>query len=151
MTRILLAALLVGALTATLLTQLDRGPELWAWEVLLVVTVVWLARQLPDGGAGSERRLFEVKSVSPPRLPRSVSAAEMTTVDALAGTLGRDQRIRPVLERIAVHRLQRHGHDIESSEAMASLGKEQWRWLTGREGALRPGELEHLVSELERL
>jgi hypothetical protein len=75
----------------------------------------------------------------------------MATVDALAGNLGRDQRIRPMIERIAIHRLHRHGLEIESSQAMTALGEEQWRWLTNREEALRPGDLEQLVSELERL
>jgi hypothetical protein len=152
MRRVMITALVVGTVAALLLLQLERAQELWMWEVLLVGTVIWMARQLPEGGAiESERRLFEARSASVTRLPRAVSAAEMSTVDALAGTLGRDQRIRPVLERIAVQRLQRHGFDLESSEAMDSLGEDQWRWLTGREGVLRPGELEHLVSGLERL
>jgi len=151
MSRILATALLVAAAAALSLVQLERAQELWMWEVLLLVTVVWLARELPDGGNGTERRLYEAKFTTPTRLPRSVSAAEMTAVDAVAGSLGRDQRIRPILERIAVHRLQRHGVDLGSPEAMAALGEEQWRWLTGKEGALRPGELEQLVSELEQL
>jgi hypothetical protein len=95
--------------------------------------------------------LFEAVPVASTRLPRSVSAAEMATVDALAGNLGRDQRIRPVIERIAAHRLHRHGLEIESSQAMTALGEEQWRWLTNRGEVLRPGDLEQLVSELERL
>jgi hypothetical protein len=72
-------------------------------------------------------------------------------VDAVSGNLGRDQRVRPVLERIAVHRLHRHGLELDSAKAMAVLGEQQWRWLTGKEGALRPGELDQLVSALERL
>lgn len=152
MRKIIITALVVATVVALLLLQFERAQELWMWEVLLAGTVIWMARQLPEGGAvQGERRLFEARSPGVTRLPRSVSAAEMTTVDALAGTLGRDQRIRPVLERIAVQRLQRHGLDLESSEAMASLGEDPWRWLTGREGALRPGELEQLVSGLERL
>ena len=151
MTRILGVALLVAALAAALLFQLDRGQELWMWELLLFVTVVWLARGLPDGGNGTAGRLFAGNASIPTRLPRSVSAAEMAAVDALVGGPRREQRIRPILERIAVHRLQRHGIDLGSAEAMASLGEEPWRWLTGREGKLRPGDLDHLVAALERL
>jgi hypothetical protein len=151
MSRIVVIALLVAALAAALLLQLERGAELWMWEVLLAVVVVWLARGVPTGGSGTESRLFVAKSMNPIRLPRAVSATEMAVVDALAGNLGRDQRVRPVLERIAVHRLQRHGVDLDSPAAMTALGEEQWRWLTGREAALRPGELEQLVSHLENL
>ncbi|HLF60455.1 MAG TPA: hypothetical protein VI980_04685 [Acidimicrobiia bacterium] len=151
MTRILATALLVAAVTTVLLLQLERAQELWVWEVALVVLVVWLARGLPGGGVATERPLFEARPTGATRLPRSVSAAEMATVDALAGNLGRDQRIRPVIERIAAHRLHRHGFEIESSQAMAALGEEQWRWLTNREEVLRPGALDQLVSELERL
>ncbi|MEX1126306.1 MAG: hypothetical protein WD895_04900 [Acidimicrobiia bacterium] len=151
MSRILATATLVGVVSAVLLLQLKRAQELWMWEVLLVLVVIWLARELPSGGTETEQRLFQPKSTNPTRLPRSVSAAERATVDALAGNLGRDQRIRPMIERIAVHRLRRHGLEVESSLAMAALGEEQWRWLTAREKTLRPGELEQLVSGLERL
>lgn len=151
MTRMLAMAMLVAASAVGLLLQLEQAQELWMWEVLLVVTVVWLARGLPDADSGRERSLFEAKPTSSTRLPRSVSAAEMAVVDAMAGNLGRDQRVRPVLERIAVHRLHRHGLELDSAKAMAALGEEQWRWLTGKEGALRPGELDQLVSALERL
>lgn len=151
MSRILITALLVATVATLLLLQLERSQELWVWEVLLVIVVIWLARELPGGGTETERTLFEARSTNPTRLPRSVSAAEMATVDAVAGNLGREQRIRPMIERIAVHRLHRHGLEIESSQAMTALGEEQWRWLTGGEEALRPGELEQLVSELERL
>ncbi len=121
------------------------------WELLIVFVVVWLARGLPAGGAGSERRLFETTITNPTRLPRSVSSTEMATVDALAGSLAREQRIRPTIERIATHRLRRHGLELEAAPAMALLGEDEWRWLTGREESLRPGELEQLVSKLERL
>jgi hypothetical protein len=151
MSRILVSAVLVAAVATGLLLQLERAQELWMWAVLLVIVVIWLARELPDGGTATERPLFEASSTTPNRLPRSVSAAEMATVDALAGNPGRDQRIRPVIEGITAHRLSRHGLELESSQAMAALGEEQWRWLTKREEALRPGELEQLVSELERL
>ena len=151
MSRILASALLVAAVAAVLLLQLERGQELWMWEVLLVVVVVWMARELPGGGAETEPRLLQTKSTNPTRLPRSVSAAEMATVDALAGNVGREQRIRPMIERIAIHRLHRHGLEIESSQAMTALGEGPWRWLTGREESLGHGELEQLVSELERL
>jgi len=151
MIRILATALLAAGLAAGLLLQLERGQKLWMWEILLVGTVVWLAREVPAGSTGTEKRLFEGRPISPTRLPRSLSEAERATVEALAGNLGRDQRLRPVLERIAVHRLQRHGLSLESSQAMASLGEEQWRWLTGREAVLRRGDLDQLVSELERL
>jgi len=151
MSRIVAMALLVAAVAAVLLLQLERGQELWMWEVLLAVVVVWLARGIPAGESGTEARLFTPKAINPTRLPRSVSAAEMSAVDALAGNLGRDQRIRPVLERIAGHRMQRHGLDLDSPAAMNALGEGQWRWLTGREGSLRPGELEQIVTRLERL
>jgi hypothetical protein len=144
-------ASLAAVTAAILLVQLERGQELWMWELLIVFVVVWLARGLPGGGVGNERRLFETTVTNPIRLPRSVSTAEMAAVDALAGSLGRDQRIRPIIERIAAHRLQRHGLEVESAQAMALLGEAEWRWLTGREEALRPGELEHLVAGLERL
>lgn len=121
------------------------------WELLIVFVIVWLARSLPGGGAGNEKRLFEATVTNPSRLPRSVSTAEMAAVDALAGSLGREQRIRPMMLRIAAHRLQRHGLDVESTQAMGLLGEDRWRWLTGREEVLRPGELEELVSGLERL
>jgi len=151
MMRILATALLAAGLAAGLLLQLEGGQALWMWELLLVGIVVWLAREVPAGGTGTERRLFEGRSASSTRLPRSLSEVERVTVEALGGNLGREQRLRPVLERIATHRLGRHGLSLESSEAMASLGEEQWRWLTGREAALRRGDLDQLVSELERL
>jgi hypothetical protein len=121
------------------------------WEILIVVVVVWLARSLPGGGVGNEGRLFQRTVANPIRLPRSVSTAEMAAVDALVSSLGREQRIRPTIERIATHRLQRHGLEVESAQAMNLLGEDRWRWLTGRSESLRPGELEHLVSDLERL
>lgn len=151
MIRIVITALLAAVAAGVLLLQLERAQELWMWELLVGFVVVWLARGLPGGDTESARRLFENKTTNPTRLPRSVSAAEMATVDALAGNLGRDQRIRPLIERIAVHRFHRHGLEVDSSQAMDALGEDQWRWLTGREEGLHPGELEQLVSELELL
>lgn len=151
MTRILATALLAAALAAGLLLLLERGQELWMWEILLVAIVVWLARAVPIWSGGPDRRLFAGRSTTPIRLPRSLSEMERGTAEALAGNPNREQRLRPVLERIAAHRLGRHGLSLESSEAMASLGEEPWRWLTGREGTLRRGELDQLVSQLERL
>lgn len=151
MRRIVATAALAAVVAAILLVQLERGQELWMWELLIVFVVVWLARSLPGGDAGNERRLFVPTITNPSRLPRSVSTTEMAAVDALAGSLGREQRIRPMIERIAAHRLQRHGLDVESAKAMEMLGEYPWRWLTGREEVLRPGELEELVSRLEGL
>ena len=151
MRRIVATATLAAVAAAILLLQLERGQELWMWELLIVFVIVWLTRRLPGGDAGNERRLFVPTVTTSSRLPRSVSTAEMAAVDALAGSLGREQRIRPMIELIAAHRLQRHGLDVGSVRAMEMLGEDPWRWLTGREEVLRPGELEELVSGLERL
>jgi hypothetical protein len=151
MSRVFATAFLAAVVCALLLLQLEGGQQLWMWELLIGLVVVWLARRLPGGGVGNEGRLFQRTVTNPIRLPRSVSTAEMAAVDALAGSLGREQRIRPTIERIAAHRLQRRGLEVESAQAMNLLGEDRWRWLTGRSESLRPGELEQLVSELERL
>ncbi len=151
MSRVVVTAFLAAMVSALLLLQLQRGQELWMWELLIVFVVVWLARGLPVDSAGVEQRLFQKSVTNPTRLPRSVSFTEMAAVDALAGSQAREQRIRPMIELIATHRLGRHGLALESAPAMTLLGEEQWRWLTGREESLRPGELEELVSELEQL
>lgn len=151
MRRIVATATLAAVAAAILLLQLERGQELWMWELLIVFVVVWLARGLPVDGGGVEQRLFQKSVTNPTHLPRSVSFTEMAAVDALAGSQAREQRIRPMIELIATHRLGRHGLALESTPAMALLGEEPWRWLTGREDFLRPGELEELVSGLEQL
>jgi hypothetical protein len=60
--------------------------------------------------------------------------------------------LRPMLARIAGHRLDRHGIGLESPRALEVLDEAEWRWLTGREDR-PPGArgMEALVARLEEL
>ena len=152
MSRIVARGLLVAALAALLLAQLRGAPLLWAWEVLLIGLVLWQVREIPGGDTRPGIALFPPRDPGASRLPRSVVAAEVATSDALSGHAGRGRRLRPMLARIAGHRLARHGIDLETPRALEVLDEGDWRWLTGRdERPPRPGEMETLVTRLEEM
>jgi hypothetical protein len=142
----------VAALASLLLVQMQGAPLLWAWEILLIALVLWQARELPGGDLRPGIPLFPARPPEASRLPRSVISAEVATSDALSGHTGRGRRLRPILARIAGHRLDRHGLDLETPGALKALDESEWRWLTGRDDQpLRPGGMEKLVSRLEEL
>jgi hypothetical protein len=150
--RILARGLVVAALASLLLVQMQGAPLLWAWEILLIALVLWQAREIPGGDTRPGIPLFPARQPEASRLPRSVVAAEVATTDALSGHAGRGRRLRPILARIAGHRLDRHGIDLETPGALKVLDESEWKWLTGREDQpLTPSGIETLVSRLEDL
>ncbi len=143
---------MAAALAALLLAQLQGAPLLWAWEVLLIGLVLWQVQEIPGGDTRPGIPLFPPDDSGATRLPRSMVAAEVATSDALSGHSGRGRRLRPILARIAGHRLARHGIDLETPRALEVLDEDDWRWLTGREDrARRHGEMEALVARLEEM
>ena len=118
----------------------------------MIFLVIWQVRELPTGHTRPGIPLFPARDPLAVRLPRSVVAAEVATSDALSGHTGRGRRLRPMLQRIASHRLSRRGVVLDSPQALGFLDDRTWRWLTGRED--RPPkavEMSALVSALEEM
>ena len=152
MSRILIRGLLVAAAAAALLVQLQGAPLLWAWEVLLIGLVLWQVREIPGGDTRPGAALFPPRDQGASRLPRSVIAAEVATSDALSGHAGRGRRLKPVMARIAGHRLARHGIDLATPQALGVIDEAAWKWLTGRtEQPPRPAEIGALLNSLEEM
>ncbi|HEY7470274.1 MAG TPA: hypothetical protein VIC07_12180 [Acidimicrobiia bacterium] len=152
MTRLLLRAGLVAAITAIALTQLQTTHHLLAWELVLLAVAIWEMRLLPAGRVRADRPLFGSTWSEPVRLPRAVSSTEWMVMDALAGRVGPDRRLRPALVRIASHRLHQMGVELDSPRAGALLGEEEWEWLTASSAeAAQPEIVDRVVSRLEEL
>jgi len=151
-TRILVRAGLVAAVTALALTQLENEQQLLAWELLLLGVVIWQVRQIPTGDVADDLPLFDLSPREGARLPRVVSSAELTVIDALSGHLGPERRLQPSLNRIAAHRLDKRGIDFESRAARDILGETAWAWLSNpTDVATDVGTLEAVVSRVEEL
>jgi hypothetical protein len=152
MTKILVRAGLVAVVTAVALTQLQNEQQLLVWELVLLGVVIWELREIPTGEVVDDRPLFDFAPRERARLPRVVSSAELTVIDALSGHLTPDRRLQPSLRRIAAHRLGRKGIAIESREAADVLGEPEWVWLSNPTDVAPDLEtLEAVVSRLEEL
>lgn len=152
MSRLFARAVLVASVAALALSQLDRGQQLLAWELLLLGVVIWEMRRVPGSAETDDPPLFQLSSSDAPRLPRSVSSMELNVIDAVLGHLGPSRRLQPALKRIAQHRLRRRGLSFDSPAAAAALGEDQWRWLA-QPGDEPPSldDIELLVERLESL
>jgi hypothetical protein len=152
MIRLLARAVLVAAVAGVALTQLQGEQQFLAWELVLVALVIWQIRALPSARFLQDRPLFDFPAREPAHLPRVVSTAELSVIDALSGHLGPDRRLQPALRRIAAQRLRRVGVDLASPTAVDALGEETWAWLNQTSGEAPDVEtLEAVVSRLERL
>jgi hypothetical protein len=152
MTKILVKAGLVGALTAVVLTQLQNEQQLLVWELVLLGVVIWEMREIPTREVADDRPLFDFAPRERARLPRVVSSAELTVIDALSGHLTPDRRLQPSLRRIAAHRLGKRGIVIESRAAIDALGEPEWVWLSNPTDVAPDLEtLEAVISRVEAL
>ncbi len=152
MIRLIVQALLVGVAAAFLLLQLSQTQELLAWELLLLALLVWQLREIPGRTDVFVPPLFDFDPPDKARLPRTVSATELATVDALSGYMSPERRLRPMLAGIANHRLRRRGIPLDSPAAVEQIGEESWRWLTSAsDEAPESKELERLITRLENL
>lgn len=152
MIRLLARALLVAAVAGVALTQLQGDQQFLAWELVLIALVIWQIRALPSAHFLQDRPLFDFSARERAHLPRVVSTAELSVIDALSGHLGPDRRLQPALRRIAAQRLRRVGVDLASPAAVDALGEETWVWLNKTSGEAPDVEtLEAVVSRLERL
>ena len=152
MTRLIVQALLAGVAAAFLLLQLSRTEELLAWELLLLALLVWQLREIPGRTDVLVPPLFDFDPPDKARLPRTVSATELTTVDAVSGYMSPERRLRPMLTRIANHRLRRRGIPLDSPAAVSQIGEASWRWLmSASDEAPEAKELERLITRLEDL
>ena len=152
MIRLVVGAGAAAAIAAFILIQMQGATELALWEGLLVLLVGLHYRGIPNRGNPLEVPLFEVPAPEFSRLPRAIAASELMVVDATSGYLSPDRRLRPGLKRIAEHRLDRHGVSVDSAQAVELLGEREWNTLMGRgDGAMPAGELEMLVTRLEKL
>jgi hypothetical protein len=149
--RLVARAVVVGAVSAFALTQLESEQELVVWELLLLGVVIWSMRGLP-GVIGDDAPLFDLSPAEQRRLPRAVSSMELGVIDALSGHLGPERRLQPTLKRIAVHRLQRRGIEFESPAARGAIGEQEWSWLAHPTKEPPAAEtIESIVSRLETL
>lgn len=152
MTRLILGAVLAAVAAGLILAQFQGTTELAIWEILLLVVVFLQYRRIPDRGDPLSEPLFTLPKYEPVRLPRELASVELSVIDATTGYVNPDRRVRPMLRRIAEHRLRRHGLDLESSEAAERFGPGGWKMLNAEgDGALDLHELEALVSDLEKL
>ena len=152
MIRLVVRALAAGVVAAVLLVQLSQTTELLAWELLLLALLVWQVREIPGRTNVFASPLFDFDPPDKPRLPRAVSATELATVDAVTGYLSPERRLRPILRRLARHRLARHGVDLDSPSAVARIGEENWQWLMATSDEVpEVQDLDKLIASLEEL
>jgi hypothetical protein len=152
MIRLLVRALLVAVVSGIALTQLQDEQRLLAWELVLLGVVIFQIRELPTARVFDDSPLFDLAAGERARLPRVVSTAELSVIDALSGHLGPDRRLQPALRRIAAQRLRKSGIDLDSQAALDALGETEWAWLNNPSGdVLDVGTLEAVVSSLEDL
>jgi hypothetical protein len=150
MTGLIARAVLIGAVAALALSQLDGGEELLVWELVLVGIVIWELRRLPGRHLADDPPLFDLQPEEPRRLPRAVSSIELGVIDAVSGHLSPERRLQPTLRRIAGHRLRRLGVGFDTPDAVGLLGQEEWSWLADPgEETPSPEMLETIVSRLE--
>jgi len=150
--RLIGRALVAGVVAALLLLQLSRTQELLAWELLLVALLLWQLREIPGRTDVFTPPLFDFDPPGKPRLPRTVSATELTAVDAVSGYMSPERRLRPTLRLLAKHRLGRHGIAFDSPSAVERIGEESWRWLMSTSDEVpETKDLEMLVARLEKL
>ena len=152
MIRLVVGAGVAAAIAAFILMQMQGATQLALWEGLLVLLVALQYRGIPNRGDPLEVPLFTVPPPDLSRLPRAIATSELMVVDATSGYLSPNRRLRPYLERIAGHRLDRHGLSIDSPAAMELLGEREWNTLMGAgDGSMPVEELELLVAGLEKL
>ncbi|MGH8873175.1 MAG: hypothetical protein ACRDWS_14525 [Acidimicrobiia bacterium] len=152
MSRLLARALLTAVVAGVALTNLENEQELLAWELLLVLILLWDMRGMPRVLADDHPPLFDPSPAESRRLPRSLSSTELDVIDALSGYLGPERRLQPLLKGIAVHRLQLQGVSFESPAAVRALGEEEWSWLANPTNETpSPETLEAVVSSVEGL
>ncbi len=109
MTRYIGFAVVIGAMAAALLVQLNETAELVAWEVLLVLLLVILIRLFPRHGQSLTPPLFGGSKKEEPHSPRQVASFELAAVHAFSESAGADRRMKSQLRRIAGHRMRRRG------------------------------------------
>lgn len=152
MTRLILGAVLAAGAAGLILAQFQGTTELAIWEILLLVLVFLQYRRIPDRGDPLSDPLFTLPTYNPPRLPRELASVELSVIDATTGYVNPDRRLRPMLRRLAEHRLGQHGLDLESKEAAERFGPGGWTILnTDGEPSIELNDLEALVSDLEKL
>lgn len=152
MIRLVVWAALAAGAAAFILYQFQGIAELAFWEILLLILVFLHYRTIPERGDPLSGPLFRLPEYSPMRLPRTLASTELSVIDATTGYVSPDRRLRPMLQRIASHRLGKHGIALESPGAEQLLGAEPWRTLmeTG-DYALTRDDVEALVQNLESL
>lgn len=152
MIRLLVGATLAAGAAALILYQFQGTTELALWEILLVFLVFFQYRAIPDRGDPLSEPLYRLPEYNPTRLPRTLASMELAVIDATTGYVVPDRRLRPTLQRIASHRLGRHGITLESSSARTVLGPDEWKTLmdSGDESVSNEG-LEALMKKLESL
>lgn len=139
MTGLIARAVLVAAVAALALSQLDGGEELLAWELVLLGIVIWELRRLPGRHPADDPPLFDLQSEEPRRLPRAVSSIELGVIDAVSGHLSPERRLQPTLRRIAGYRLRRLGVDFDTPDAVGLSGRRNGRgWPTPERRHLPP-------------
>ena len=152
MTRIVVQALVAGAVAAVLLLQLKETQELFAWEILLGLILIWMVSRIPGRVEHFAIPLFDFDRQRGYRAPRSLASVEFVVIDALQGYLSPERRLRPTLRRIASHRLQRRGLAIDTSPAAEALGEDNWRWLMSEDDETPdPGRVDEVLTRLEAL
>lgn len=149
MIRLLLWASLAAGAAAIILVQAKGTAEIAFWEVLLLLLLVLQYRRIPGASDPTEPPLFRLPAYDPPRLPRSVATSELAVIDATTGYLSPNRRLRPMLQRIAGHRLERSGYDLSSPRVVEFLGLENWETLMAESD--QPVSIEGLDALVKRL
>jgi len=150
--RLIVGATLAAGAAALILYQFQGTTELAFWEILLLVLVYLQYRAIPDRGDPLSKPLFRLPEYDPPRLPRTLASMELSVIDATTGYVLPDRRLRPLLQRIASHRLGKHGVLVESPRAKLLIGAEEWETLQGSgDESVAMERLDALVTRLEAL
>jgi hypothetical protein len=152
MIRLIAGALLAAGAAGFILSQFQGTAELAVWEILLLLVVFVQYRRIPDRGDPLSEPLFRLPKHEARRLPRAIASTELAVIDATTGYVTPDRRLLPMLNRIAGHRLGRHGMTLASVEAASKFSPPGWA-LLNTEGAASADldDLDALVSDLEKL
>lgn len=147
MVRVFLSAAGLAGVAGAVFLMLESTAELVAWEVLLLVVLVIVIRNLPRPARDSAQQLFGGREREEPHPPRSVAAFELAAVHAFSETPGSDRRIRRMMRQIAVHRLAGRGQRARSDSV-----RQMERLLNSDpERPLSTSQIERIVDQLEGL
>lgn len=149
--RIVVGVVVLGFGTVVVL-QLEGAVEVLAWEVLMVIALVTMARRAWPGRPEKLPALIGGRGLPFEGRPlRLLAALELEVGAAIDPRLSGDARLRRRLRDLAHHRVERRGRRAAGEEMRRLLGEADWQDLTETDRALDLSRVERLADRIEAL